>query len=195
MGKFLFMKPVIEYISRGDFFKKAFALFLRVLAAVIALAGVVAWVKVWKSLSGADVATVLGIIIFQFLVIVALYMVVHVFFIRAKDVAELPDGDYPVISIASVFFKLFGEAYAAFSAVISLAGGILICFIGRKAFGIIKQVTIFKHGFGAGTDFLGGLVFIIGGIMTAFFALAIFYFLSEAVVVLADIARNTKKGK
>ncbi len=195
MEKYLFMKKVIEAISEGEFFRKAFAIFLRVLALVITISGLVAWVVIWKSISGDNVQTIAGVVIFQLLFIFAIYMVVHALLMRANDISALPDGDYTVIPIASVFFKLCGEVYAAFGVVISLAGGILIWFIGGNAFYFIRKVSIFKHGYGAGSDFLGGLTFIVGGWLVAFFVLVVFYFLSEAVVVMADIARNTKKGR
>ncbi len=195
MEKYLFMKKVIDSISQGDFFRKAFAIFLRVLALVITITGIVAWVMIWKTMSGESFKMVAGIVIFQILFIFALYMVVHALLIRAGHIAELPESDYTVIPIASVFFKLCGEMYASFAAIMSLAGGVLIWFVGREAFYFIGKVSIFKYGFLSGSDFLGGLTFIVGGWLVAFFVLVIFYFLSEAVVVMTDIARNTKKGK
>ena len=192
MEKYLFMKPVLQLISQGDFFRKAFAMFLRALAVVTVIAGLVVWVMVWKSLSGATVLLVLGIIIFQILFVIAIYMVVHALLIRADDITKLPNADYTVIPIVSVALKLCGEIYACFMAVISLAGGILIWFIGSNAFYFIRKSTIFMPGYGSGSDFLGGLIFIVGGWLIAFFVLAVFYFLAETVVVLVDIAKNTK---
>ncbi len=195
MEKYLFMKKVIDSISQGDFFRKAFAIFLRVLALVITITGLVGLVTIWKIMSADSVKMVAGIVIFQIFFIFALYMVVHALLIRAGHIAELPESDYTVIPIASVFFKLCGEMYASFAAIMSLAGGVLIWFIGREAFYFIGKVSIFKYGFQAGSDFSGGLTFIIGGWLVAFFVLVIFYFLSEAVVVMTDIAKNTKKNK
>ncbi len=195
MEKYLFMKKVIDSISQGDFFRKAFAIFLRVLALVITITGIVGLVTIWKIMSADSVKMVAGIVIFQIFFIFALYMVVHALLIRAGHIAELPEGDYTVIPIASVFFKLCGEMYASFAAIMSLAGGVLIWFIGREAFYFIGKVSIFKYGFQTGSDFSGGLTFIIGGWLVAFFVLVIFYFLSEAVVVMTDIAKNTKKNK
>jgi hypothetical protein len=47
--------------------------------------------------------------------------------------------------------------------------------------------------YGNGEGFWGGLVFMVGGLFSAFVGLVLFYFLSEAVVVLIDIAKNIKK--
>ncbi len=192
MEKYLFMKPVLQLISQGDFFRKSFAIFLRVLAAVIIITGLVAWVMIWKNISGQSASEILGIIIFQILFIMAIYMVVHALLIRAEDIAKLPNADYTVIPIVSIFLKLCGEIYACFMAVFSLAGGILIWFLRGNAYYFIRKATGFMPGFGQGSDFLGGLTFIVGGLLIAFFVLVIFYFLSEMVVVLTDIAKNTK---
>ncbi|OGP89822.1 MAG: hypothetical protein A2031_06640 [Deltaproteobacteria bacterium RBG_19FT_COMBO_43_11] len=192
MEKYLFMKPVLQMISQGYFFRKSFAIFLRALAVVTVIAGLVAWIMFWKYLSGATVSQVLGVIIFQVIFIIAIYMVVHALLIRAEDIAGLPDADYMVIPIVSVSLKLCGEIYACFMAGVSLAGGILIWFIGGDAFYLIRKAAGFMPGFGHGSDFLGGLIFIVGGWLIAFFVLVVFYFLAEAVVVMADIARNTK---
>ena len=192
MGNYLFMKPVLQLISVGHFFRKAFAIFLQILAVVIAIAGLVGWITVWKSVAGQDFSLILGIIIFQLFFVVAVYMVVHTMFIRAGDISALPDADYTVIPIVSISLKLCGEIYACFSTVVAISGGILIWFIGGNAFYFIRKSSLFMPGFGYGSDFLGGLMFIVGGWLVAFLVLVIFYFFAETVVVITDIAKNTK---
>ncbi len=195
MEKYLFMKPVLQLISVGHFFRKTFAVFLQILAVVIAIAGLVTWITVWKSVAGQDISLIFGLIIFQLFFVMAIYMVVHTMFIRAGDISALPDSDYTVIPIVSITLKLCGEVYACFSIVVAIAGGILIWFIGGNAFYFIKMSSLFMPGPGFGgysSDFLSGLMFIVGGWLMAFLVLVISYFLSETVVVLADIAKNTR---
>ena len=122
-------------------------------------------------------------------------MVVHTIFIRAGDISALPDSDYTVIPIVSIALKLCGEIYACFSVVVAIAGGILIWFIGGNAFYFIRKSSPLYAGAGFGgynSDFLGGLMFMVGGWLVAFLVLVIFYFFAETVVVMADIAKNTK---
>jgi len=195
MGNYLFMKPVLQLISLGHFFRKAFAVFLQILAVVIAIAGLVNWVGIWKSVAGQDALLILGIIIFQLFFVIAVYMVVHTMFIRAGDISALPDSDYTVIPIVSIALKLCGEIYACSSAVLAVAGGILIWFIGGNAFYFIQKSGIFMSGpgFGGyGSGFLGGIMFIVGGLLLAFLVLVVSYFLAEIVAVVADIAKNTR---
>ena len=193
MEKFLFMEAVLEKISQGQFFRKAFAITLQILAAVIAIAALVAWITVWKSISEFSAEAIVGIIIFQLLFVIAVYMVIHILLIRAGNINELPDSDYTVIPIVSITLKLLGEIYASFIAVISVAGGILSWFIGSGAFYMVKRLSLLIPSYGSGEGFWGGLVFMAGGLFSAIVGLVIFYFLAESVVVAVDIARNVKK--
>ena len=193
MEKFLFMEAVLENISQGQFFRKAFAITLQILAAVIAIAALVAWITVWKSISEFSAEAIVGIIIFQLLFVIAVYMVIHILLIRAGNINELPDSDYTVIPIVSITLKLIGEVYASFITVISVAGGILSWFIGSGAFYMVKRPSLLFPSYGSGEGFWGGLVFIAGGLFSAIVGLVIFYFLAESVIVAVDIAKNIKK--
>jgi hypothetical protein len=192
MGKYFFMKPVLELISVGHFFRKAFAVFLQILAVVVAIAGLVSWITVWKSVAGQDFSLILGIIIFQLFFVIAVYMVVHTMFIRAGDISALPDSDYTVIPIVSISLKLIGEIYACFVAAVSVGGGIAMWLMKSDAFFMIKRSAPFIPSFGGGEGFFGGLLFIVGGLFAALIVLVFFYFLAEAVIVMVEIAENTK---
>ncbi len=194
MEKYLFMKPVLQSISEGNFFRKAVAIALRVLAIAIAFASLVGWIVKWKFVFSLPVAGIIGGIIFQLLMVVVVYMVVHVMLIRANNIERLPESEYTVIPIVALCLKLFGEMYASFLVVTGVAGGLYIWMTGRNAgsdlLGIIAPLT---PAFGDLT-FLGGVKFILSGATMAFIALLISYFLSEAVIVMVDIARNTRFG-
>lgn len=191
MGKYLFMKPVLQLLSQGNFFRKAYAIVLQVLAVLVVIAALVGWIQVWKLVSGAAIDAILGIIIFQFLFVIAIYMVVHAILIRAGDISGLPESDFTVIPIVSISLKLIGEIYACFVATVSVGGGIAM-WLKSDAFFMIRGSAPFMPIFGGGEGFFGGLLFIAGGLFAAFIALVFFYFLAEAVVVMVDIAKNTK---
>lgn len=191
MEKYLFMKSFLQLLSQGNFFRKAYAIVLRVLAVLVVIAALVGWIQVWKLVSGAATDAILGIIIFQFLFVIAIYMVVHAILIRAGDIAGLPESDFTVIPIVSISLKLIGEIYACFVAAVSVGGGIAM-WLKSDAFFMIRGSAPFIPIFGGGEGFFGGLLFIAGGLFAAFIALVFFYFLAEAVVVMVDIAKNTK---
>jgi hypothetical protein len=192
MGGYLFMESVLYLIAQGSFFRKAFARVLQALAVVVFIAGLVEWMSVWRFAARAPFVVILGIVIFQLLFVIALYMVAHTLFIRARDIAQLPEGDFYVIPVAAIALKLIGEAYASFVAVMSVAGGILIWLMRGYAFSLVKMAAPFVPRLGNGAGFMGGLLFMGGGLLAAFVVLVVSYFLAEAVVVMAESARNIK---
>jgi hypothetical protein len=191
MGTYLFMKPVLQAISSGRFFHRGFAGALRVVAVIVALAGLAGWVAGWKLISKLEATQIVGGVIFQLLFLVAVYMVVHTLLIRARDIADLGESDFTVIPIASILLKLIGEIYACFNVAIAVGGGIFIWFAGSDARYILRDVAPLAPSFG-GASFAGGVLFMVGGVLGAFVALVFFYLLSELVVAVVDIAKNVK---
>ncbi len=192
MDSYLFMESVLQLIAQGSFFRKAFARVLQALAVVVSIAGLVMWMSVWRFAARAPIVVLLGIVIFQLLFVVALYMVAHTLFIRARDITALPDTELFVIPIAAIALKLVGEIYASFVAVMSVAGGILIWLMRGYAFSVVKMAAPFVPRLGNGEGFLGGLLFMGGGLFAAFVVLVVSYFLAEAVVLIAESAQNLK---
>lgn len=194
MDKYFFMKPVLHFISEGKFFRKTVAIALRVLAIAITFAGLVGWIVNWKFVFSLPVAGIIGGIIFQLLMVIAVYMVVHVMYIRSINIERLPEAEYTVIPIVSLCFKLVGEMYASFLAVTAVAGGLYIWLTGRDAGkDLLGVAATFAPAF-RDLTFLGGVRYILSGATMAFITLLFSYFLSEAVIVMVDIARNTRFG-
>lgn len=194
MDKYFFMKPVLQFISEGKFFRKLVAVALRVLAIVIAFASLVGWIVKWQFVFSLPVTGIIGGIIFQLLMVVAVYMVVHVMLIRAHYIERLPESDYTVIPILSLCLKLIGEMYASFLAVTAVAGGLYIWMTGRDAgkdlLGMVSPLVPAFHDL----SFIGGVKYILTGATMGFVTLLVTYFLSEAAIVMVDIARNTRFG-
>ncbi len=192
MDSYLFMESVLQMIAQGSFFRKTFAMVLRALAVVVSITGLVMWMSVWRFAAQAPFAALLGIVIFQLLFVVALYMVAHTLFIRARDIAQLPDEEFYVIPVAAIALKLVGEVYASFVAIMSVAGGILIWLMRGYAYSLVKMAAPFVPRLGNGEGFVGGLLFMGGGLFAAFVVLVLAYFLAEAVCMMAQSARNLK---
>lgn len=194
MEKYLFIKPLLQIISEGKFFRRAVAVALRVLAIIIAFAGLVGWIIKWQFVFSLPVTGIIGGIIFQLLMVVAAYMVIHIILIRAGNIKRLPEAEYTVIPIVALCIKLLGEIYASFLAVTAVAGGLYIWMTGRNAgkdlLGILAPLVPAV----GDLSFIGGVKFILSGAAMAFVTLLVSYFLSEIVIVMVDIARNTRFG-
>jgi len=198
MNNDVFMGCFLRSISDGDLFKKVFAIILRVLAIVIALGGLYVWIRLWGAVF--DLRGFFGVvsgIIFQLILIITIAMVVHVIWLRAGTINSLAKAEFTVIPIASILMKMMGELYVSIFVPLSIAGGIGIWLGGGDLTYFIKRYLVFLPDLPfdflrGGGGFLGGLSFIIGGIVAAFLSLVFFYLLAEMLVVTVDIAKNIK---
>ena len=127
-------------------------------------------------------------IMFQILMVVLIYCLVHTLLIRARTVEELQPTDYIITPLFSVTLKLLGEISACLFIFSGLAGGLSIWIAGGNILGALGISSI-----SLGTnDFIGGLLTMLLGLLLAFASLVTFYYLSEVAIVLVDIATNTR---
>ncbi len=195
MSELFFMSGVINSISEGGLFRRAFAIVLRIIAVLQLVLGLVAWIITWGAIFRMPVLGIIGGIIFQAISAVAIYMVVHTILLRANTISGLPRADFTVIPIVSILFKLIGEIYAIFLLALTIGGGILMWFAGGYAGQALYQLfryLPFREFMPMGGGFLTGLLFMVIGVIIAFLMLVLFYFLSESLVVLVDIAKNIR---
>jgi len=190
MEGYLFFGHVIDTLAQGSAFRGYFARFLRISAAVIVFAGLVALVDAWKFISRQEAAGILGGIVYMVCLAAGVYMVVHATILRAGHIASLPDGEFTLIPLCAVLSLLAGEAYAAFSASVSLGGGLLIWFTRGNAYNLLRDVSWFVPSSG-GTDFLAGILFMGRGLFRAALVLTGGYLASELLLV---VGRLGEKG-
>lgn len=195
MEQYLFMKKALEIVSKGSFFRKAYGIILRALAVLTGIAGIVGWVTGWRNMfmitGDNPVGVILGGVLVQLLMVVFLYMVIHGLWIRAKNIEELPETGYFIIPIVSMTLKIFGEMYACVLLFTGLAGGLFQWFAGFDLTQMLEFSLTTLPTLGA-TGFLAGLITILAGVAFAFAALVFFYFLSELMIVIVDIAISLK---
>jgi len=216
MKKYFFMQPVLQLIGEGTLFSRVFASALRVFAVLLSIGALIGWILVWMEmfqmdgvaiLGGRmfqmDGAAILGGTIFQALFVVGVYMVVHTVWIRAANIEAIGKSDFTVIPIVSIFLRMLGEIYACISVVVGVGGGILLLFgaYGGLAYeatraipGMNWQNSVLFGLFGGDSTskFIIALLLTVSGAIGAVFWLVLFYLASELVVVLVDIARNTR---
>jgi len=166
MDRYLFFEHVLDSLARGSTFRSYFARFLKIAAAVIAFAGLIALIDAWKFTSRQEAAGIIGGIAYMFFLATGFYMVVHAAILRAGHIAALPDSEFPLIPLCAVVSLLAGEAYAAFSASVSLGGGVLIWFTRNRAYELLREVSAFVPN-SEGGDFLAGILFMIRGLVRA----------------------------
>ena len=168
------------------------------IAVLLALSGIEGWFQAWRMVFELGGAGILGGIVFQAVFLIGIYMVTHVLWIRASDISEQPASEFTVIPIVSIVLRMVGEVYACLLSVLGVGGCILILFAGDNRLmdmlpgvGLLSGL-IFGLVRGMDSSFLAALLFLISCLITAVFALVVFYLLAETQVVLVDIARNIR---
>jgi len=195
MASVFFMRSVLRTISEGDLFKKVFGYILMLVGGLGAIAFIVTWFRFWGLVFRlGGFFTVVSGIIFQFLLLIAAYMVLHTIFIRARTILELPKADFTVIPIVTVLMRLAGEIYACFAVPVAVGGCLMLWLAGRDSYYFLNSAAPLFGELGS-PGFIGGIVFFLTVLLSALLVLAIAYFLAETYLVLVDIARNMRRTR
>lgn len=195
----LFVPGAVEAFSGGTFFRKVIALILRFLGVLSGIGGVVLVVLVLRGMGtavgiaegAAKVGVVIGGLLSAVAVIIASYVFVHLFFLRARTVSSLERDEFVALPILVVLTRLVGELGAAWIALTAILGFLVAWMMGGAAGSFSEALPGNPlHGI-AGGGFLSGILILIGGAITAVLGLLGAYYLAESIVLLLRIARNT----
>ena len=195
-ARLLFVPPALEALDRGAILRTVASLAMRAAAVLTGLSGVVVWVKTWEGTRYLEGAEVLGLVLFQAVVLVMFYALVHTLWIRASTVARLPASDFPAIRVAATCLRLLGELYAVAAAFTGTALALLVLVSGQKAPGGVL-LSVVKDLFPATPGELGNQVAAAVAVLASFLlaavgALLAAYLVAELVVAVAEIARRAR---
>jgi hypothetical protein len=197
--KALFMRPVVERVNQGPFFRSKFALLVRAIAVLFALGVLLVIINMWRGgLSDAPGGTIFAGIVLQLFLAAGTFLVVQTAFVRAGDITSMLEGTYVVIPVAAVVLKLLGEVYAIMGIALAI-GGTLAMWIKGAAPGAMffHDVEVFlpTTAFFRAIDnaFLGGLAFLVTGIIAALLWLVFFYLLADILTVLGDVGTSARR--
>lgn len=185
------MDVVMQLIGQHSFLRQICGYVVRGLAVVTFFAGLTGFVHIWKfteSLSGGQIP---GAVLFLLIFVIAIYMVIHILWIRGAQFFALPEAEFSISHFSELFLKTAAEVYAAFSMPMAVACGVLIWFTGGGAQGIMMKVVPFAKRFGD-YSFTGGLLHMVGGVLYAFFFFILLYLLAELLVMVLDITMNIR---
>ncbi len=91
---YLFMKPLLGKLGEGAFFCRLIAHALRATAALIVLFSLVTFFEAGKLIFQLPAQGILGRVLFELFFVLAIYAVVHVFLIRARDIEQIQAGEF-----------------------------------------------------------------------------------------------------
>ena len=185
MDKYFFMRPLLDLLARPGFFNRLVAVSLRVVAGLVVLLSLVSFFKAGKVIFELPASGIPGGLFFQACFVVAIYAVTHALIIRARDIEDLSNDTACILPMASVLFRMFGEIFSVFVSLVAIGGGVYVWFTGRSVATIMNPVPIFFPTFGD-TTFLGGIEFMVGGVLIAIGALLLMYVISDILAHLAQ---------
>lgn len=173
---------------------------LRVLAVLTAIFGAFFWIgTLIQILQRFSLGLFLGGFIFLGLYIIALFAVIQTMWKRARDIQDLPVGEFPIFAIYAAVVRLVGEISAIILAFIGVGGMFLIWGAGRLSLDIIGfliRPILPLFGPYSLMDPIGtltaGLVVFTVYVVSAVLTLLGSYFLAELVILIKGIFHNTQ---
>lgn len=189
--KFLFMRQLLNLLTQGRFFCRMISIVLRVGAALVVLFSFATVFQAGKIISDLPLSGIPGGVLFELFFIVAVYAAVHVLLIRAREVDQLPAGEFCALSLGAVLVRLLAEAYCAFVSLVAIGGGIFVWFTNLSLSKVLNPVirALFPN-MGDDKSFLGGIQFMVVGILTGLTVLILSYVLSELLSLAARYAHR-----
>lgn len=181
------MRTVLNWLAEPRQFNRMLAITLRVLAALIVPFSLVTFFKAGKVIFDLPASGILGGLVFQVFFVLAIYAVVHGLFIRARNIDALPGGAYNMFPLAAILVRAAGEAIAAFISLVAVGGGIYVWFTGKGVGTILTPPPKFMPLFGD-TTFMGGIEFMVGGVLSAILVVVIAYLVAEGLQLLTEAA-------
>ena len=192
MDKYFFMRRMLELLHQPGFLNRLAAITLRAIAGFVVLLSLVTLFKVGKVIFGLPPSGILGGVLFLVCYILAVYAVVHTLIIRAREAAKIIGSEFSMFPLVAVLLKTFGEVFAAFMSLVAVGGGMYVWFTGKSVATILDPLQKLTPVFGDAT-FLGGMQFIVGGVLSALVVLILSYALSEMVSLLSEAKRRLRE--
>lgn len=194
MEKYFFMRTVLNWLATPRHLNRLLAVTLRVLAALIVPFSLVTFFKAGKVIFDLPASGILGGIVFQLFFVLAVYGVVHGLFIRARNIDDLPGADYNMFPLAALLVRALGEAIAVFIGLIAVGGGVYVWFTGKGVGTILNPPPNFLPLFGD-TTFMGGIEFMVGGVLSAILVIVVTYLVAEGLQLLNQAAERMQESR
>lgn len=193
--EYLFMPSLLRRLGDAAFVYRAVPIALRGCAALLILSSLAIFFQSGKLIFELPTtAAIFGGVMYEFMFILAIYAVVHVMIIRARDISRLKPREIYMIPMGALLMRMAAEAYASFVSLIAIGGGLFVWFTGKTVEIIFGPLTILFPTVGRDSTFLGGIEVIVTGLLMAVAALIVAYSLAEFLLLLARLAGMKEEG-
>src|SRR5258706_10404418 len=190
MSALSFFRPILDALNEGKVIRTTVLLCLKALSLFCVIGGIYLLIDVLKASFEMPTEGTIGGILFSAFLLASIITVVQILLYRAGNIRQINDSPFTVIPVCSMLFRAFGEAYSALGLGIGMGGCIFIWLskdnpiyyigdLGKLFPTPLPEMTI-----------LGGLLFLGYFALTSFVVFVVSYFLAEAIMLMADAARN-----
>lgn len=188
--KYLFMRPVLNLLEQERFLRRAVAVALKVGAALIILFSLALFFSAGRLLFDLPPNGILGAVLFEVFFVLAVYAAVHVLLIRARDIERLAAGDFVALRLAPILLRALAEAYAGFVSLVAIGTGFFVWFTNLSVDKVLyPAVRSLFPSMRENASFMGGIEFMLSGILVAVGVLLLAYVLAEALSLLTRSLR------
>lgn len=178
MSKYFFVPTVLAALARPAFVRKAAAVALIALAALVLGYGLLVFVHAGRTVLNLSTAAILGGVVFEVALVVAVYTVMHIALLRARELQQSGEAMPPMLASAPIVVRALAEIYAAWVALLAIGGGVFVWFAGRSVSAILRPLPPAFPLAGDGS-FLGGIVLMFAGLAAAVAALFVGHLTAE----------------
>jgi hypothetical protein len=189
--KYLFVAKVLPLLEHQGTVRKVYSYFLRVLAGIGVIAGIVGFIELWKLNAGLSLHQVPGSVVFTILYILAVYMVIHLLWLRSETVMQLTDTDFSFTQLLELLLKIAGEIYLVYVAPLAIGGGFLLWFAGNDADYLLNRLVPFAYHSGS-YGATGGFLYLVGTLFSSVIVYTLFMVFSELLVMVTEITMHTR---
>lgn len=191
MPKLPIVPALLRLISEGSLFKQVFSWLLRLWTVSAVVAGIWLSIELWRG-GGSSSQAIFGQVVFQAALALAVYLVAHLSWLRAQDVAAMPQvAGEVIIPLTRLLLRLGGELYASLMAVLGTGGALMIWISAGEARPELAELRVLLPGAG-GDPFPAGLAMLLVGLGSAALGLLGGYVASELLGLLCAIESNTR---
>ncbi len=196
-----FLFPYIETVTGGKFLRRFFSVLYKVFGWTFLVGGVIAMLMgFFAAFKTEQVLFIIGSVFTAPLMAIGGYVLLQLSLYRSKTIDELTGEDYTAIPLISVFTRYLGEVYFTIIVVQGLAMLIGSLFVTNSFFNPLTFMMnwmdmpmIHELQRSSGGAFMAVLLVYVLSLVMGILTLLFFYFLAEMMIVLAEIASNTRR--
>jgi hypothetical protein len=194
--KYLFMRPLLGLLAQGRFFRRVVAMAIRAGAALVVLFSLTTFFQAGKLTFELPAQGIPGAVLFEVLFVLAVYAAVHVMLIRARDVDQLSVNDFYAIPLGAILVRMLGEIYAVFVGLVSIGAGLFVWFTNQGVGKVLNPlVRALFPSMRDNPSFMGGIEFMVSGMLAGLGVLIAAYVVSEILALLARLAAREAQPK